>query len=313
MSASSDIDRSLEYLASDAALASVEADPYWPKWDAPWWHMLLLYEIGEGARIPGRMVERYVDALSRIPLKVFPITPEDVPAGVDPSRCPCHCQLGTVYQVLSACGVDVDADLPWIRPWFFRYQMEDGGLNCDETAYRVKGDPPSSMVGTIGAFEAVLLYTPRPYTEEERRFLDRAAGLLIRRKLSQGSHTSHNAEERESATRWPELVFPRFYFYDVLRGLRALLLWGDKTGQKVPASAVEEVARDLDRRFPDGQVVVGRRDHQETATRVRTPGGEWIRQDRASEFPLLASVSAVGAVSPYLSRQWREARAQLPA
>ena len=80
-----------------------------------------------------------------------------LPEGVDPHRgYPCHCQLGNVYQVLAAYGLDVDKKLPWIRPWFLRYQMADGGLNCDNDAYLATSECPSSMVGTIAAFEAVL-------------------------------------------------------------------------------------------------------------------------------------------------------------
>jgi hypothetical protein len=36
---------SSDYLQSDEALESIEKDPYWPKWNSPWWHMLLLHEI----------------------------------------------------------------------------------------------------------------------------------------------------------------------------------------------------------------------------------------------------------------------------
>ena len=41
-----------------------------------------------------------------------------------------------MFQVLAASGIDVERALPWIKPWFVRYQMADGGLNCDEAAYR---------------------------------------------------------------------------------------------------------------------------------------------------------------------------------
>jgi hypothetical protein len=94
--------QSVRYLESDVALRSVEADPYWPKWDSPWWHMLLLHEMGETHRIPSRLIESYIASLNRIPLKIFPIHPEDMPTGIDPYRgSPCHCQLGNVYQVLA--------------------------------------------------------------------------------------------------------------------------------------------------------------------------------------------------------------------
>ena len=36
---------SIHYLGSDAALESIAADTYWPKWSSPWWHMLLLHEL----------------------------------------------------------------------------------------------------------------------------------------------------------------------------------------------------------------------------------------------------------------------------
>src|SRR5262245_27332308 len=138
---------SLRYLNSDEALQSLAADAHWPKWHSPWWHMLLLHEMGDTKRIPEPVIRAHIAALGRFPLKIFPIHPEDWPAGLDPFRgCPCHCQLGNVYQVLTAWGVDVDKELPWIRPWFLRYQMADGGLNCKNDAYLVKDETPSSMV-----------------------------------------------------------------------------------------------------------------------------------------------------------------------
>src|SRR5688500_3902284 len=128
------VDASVVCLASDLALASLAEDSYWPKWDSPWWHMVLLFELGEARRIPTQAVRAMVAALDALPLHTFPLRPEDWPPGLHPSRhSSCHCALGCIDQVLGACGVDVDAELPWIRPWFPRYQMRDGGLNCDES------------------------------------------------------------------------------------------------------------------------------------------------------------------------------------
>src|SRR5262249_27154185 len=122
---------SVRYLGSDAALRSIEADTYWPKWDSPWWHMLLLWELGEAPRIPARAVRAMVDGLNALPLHIFPIHEHEWPPGLDRHRhSSCHCALGSMAQVLGACGVDVDRELPWIKPWFTRYQMRDGGLNC---------------------------------------------------------------------------------------------------------------------------------------------------------------------------------------
>lgn len=310
-----EIAASVTYLGSSAAIDCLAADPYWPKWDAPWWHMLLLHEMGHTSLIPGNILREFVAALDRYPVKIFPIQPGDLPQGVDPHRgTPCHCQLGNVYQVLAAAGIDVDRELPWIRAWFLRYQMADGGLTCDNDAYLVTDECPSSMVGTIAAFEAILLYTPRLWTREESAFLDAGARFLMDRRLMQGSATKHNAAERLSAEKWLRVCFPRYYYYDILRGLSALLIWSEKTGSAVPSSVVDGVVNQLRQSFPDDSVRCERLSYEGIGTIYRAPSGEWIKQrpaPLAKTFPLLDATSAVGQPSPFLSRQWREAMDRL--
>lgn len=185
------LERSVRYLASDQAARSVERDPYWPKWDSPWWHMLLLHELGEARRIPEAIVARMVDAMNGLPMHTFPVRPEERPTGTDAYRAyACHCALGCLHQVLTGRGVDVSRALPWVEPWFPRYQMTDGGANCDEAAYTC-GEVASSMVGTIATLEAMLAHGGE--------FVDRAAGFLIERRLTEGSPSRHNAEERAAA------------------------------------------------------------------------------------------------------------------
>lgn len=296
---------SVGYLASDAALRSIDADTYWPKWHSPWWHMLLLFELGEAQRIPARAVSRMVEGLSALPLKIFPIRPEDAP-GADLFRdSSCHCGLGSIYQVLTACGVDVDSALPWIRPWFSRYQMADGGLNCDETAYLVEGECPSSMVATIAPFEAMLL---GQWTPDQEAFLERAAGFLIERKLMLGSPTVHNAAECEAQHRWLAPCFPRFYFYDVLRGLSALVRWAERSGRAIPLAAVAGVVDHLVTTFPDGVIRLQRHGFASCPrTLCRDADGAWVRRETSS-FPLLAASSGIGTPSAALTRQWSAAR-----
>ena len=85
---------SVRYLESDAAAKSLERDVYWPKWHSPWWHMLLLFELGEARRIPARTATAMVDGLNALPLKIFPIHPEDAPGANLLRDCACHCALG---------------------------------------------------------------------------------------------------------------------------------------------------------------------------------------------------------------------------
>ncbi len=300
-----EIAESVRYLASGAALESLAADCYWPKWNSPWWHMLLLEELGEARRIPERTAAALVDGLNALPVKFFPIRPEDAPGANRWRDSPCHCSLGNADRLLTACGVDVEAALPWVRPWYPRYQMADGGMSCDETAYLAEGAPPSSITSTIAAFEALLGAAPSP---ERDAFVDRAAAFFIGRELRLGSPTAHNADERAVAPIWMALCSPRFYFYDVLRGLAALVRWASSGAREIPRRAVAPVVERLVAAFPDGVVRLQRRavDRCPTTWRLRRDG-TWGREPTES-FPLLDAASVPGRPSAAATRQWSQTR-----
>ncbi|HEX7838275.1 MAG TPA: hypothetical protein VF469_12460 [Kofleriaceae bacterium] len=298
---------SVRYLGSDAALRSLDADVYWPKWDSPWWHMLLLFEIGEARRIPERAVGKMIERLAAFPIKRFPIVPGELPPGANPYRdVLCHCALGSVVQILSACGRDVARELPWIEPEFGRCQMADGGLSCDDTAYRATDECPSSMVATIAPFEAML--RGRAIPAEHAAFVERAAGFLIERHLMLGSATRHNAEERVSQVAWQKPCFPRFYFYDVLRGLAALVRWAEIADRPVPLHAISGVVDHLLAKFPDGAIRRERLSYAGVGTWMFSPSGDWVRHTPAFRFPLLDATSALDQPCPFLTRQWSAAR-----
>jgi hypothetical protein len=302
------LNETIAYLDSPAAAAAIEADPYWPKWDSPWWRMTLLHELGLASAIPGRIVAAMVRGLATHYLPSFPFRLDELPPGVDPRRhLACHCALGTMFQVLSACGVDVDAELPWIRRWFLEYQLPDGGLNCDEAAY-TRATPRSSMVSTLPPLEAILHCTRRQFTAEEERFLDRGARYLIERRLCRSVSRGGALIDPD----WLEPCFPRFYFYDVLRGLAFLAAWSERRGRALPSAALEESLSRLRAIAGDagGELVVGRRAWE----------GAWNQQlDRewaeapARSFPLLEETSRVGEASPPLTREWRTVLARLGA
>ena len=302
------IAHSARYLASNAAMTSLAGDVYWPKWDSPWWHMLLLWELGEAKRIPERAVTRMVAGLNDFRLKIFPVTPEEL-GDANPSRdVMCHCGLGSMVQVLDAFGVDAWSAVPWAVPWFPRYQMADGGLSCDDVAYTIAGECPSSMVGTIAAFEAMLLGGPAEWSAERRAFLDRAAQFLIGRALAYGSDTTHNAAERDAAKAWVEPCLPRFYFYDVLRGLTALVRWAELSGASLPKSAVVPACTNLVTMFADGVVKVAREPFAACTTWVAGADHAWKTREPVARFPLLDAVSVRGAPSAHLTAEWTRTR-----
>jgi hypothetical protein len=300
------IEDSAAYLRSEAMLPSLERDSYWPKWNSPWWHMLLLFELGLAQRIPERALAAMQVAIESLRLHIFPIHPGDAPPGTDPHRdYACHCALGCMAQVLTAGGFELARSLPWVPSWFVRYQMADGGLNCDEKAYLCHDECPSSMVGTIAPFEA-LLDTAK--TAEEQTFVARSAQFLIGRKLMNGSPTQHNAEEREAAKSWILPCFPRFYFYDVLRGLAALVRFAEITGATLPRDAIEGAVGSLSARFPDGIVRVERQAFAGKTTILPTADRTPSPRSPATSFALLEAVSVIGDHSVALTKQWTEVR-----
>jgi hypothetical protein len=304
------VEKSLVYLKSDAALASIRRDPYWPKWDSPWWHMLLLHEMGLASSIPQATIDTMVETLKSHYLPTFPIREDELPPGVDPRRqIMCHCALGSIYQVLFAAGVEVDRELPWIRPWFMKYQLPDGGLNCDEAAY-LKEKPSSSLVSTLPVLEAVLLCTNRPFSEEELRFLDRGAQYLMDHRLFR---RRSNGEVIDND--WLEAKFPRYYDYDFLRGYTFLARWAKARARSLPIELVDEVVRlvsaqstEADTRAGEAAGIVLKR-FNKIDLRSYNPSatGEW-KMGEASWFALHEAVSVEGAVCPYLTAQWNDVR-----
>jgi hypothetical protein len=232
-----------------------------------------------------------VERINEHYLRVFPLRAEDVPPGTDPYRdIACHCQLGVGYQFLHAYGVDVDKRIPWLRPWFLRYQLPDGGLNCDNDSC-AKPNPKSSVVSTLPPAEAILFCTSE-FTEREVEFLSRAVEYLVNRSL----FLSSDGEVIDAD--WLKLCFPRFYEYDVLRGLRFVEAFAERFGVELPeellgpARAVVEEHRVGDLLAPTRLAFAGAKSYRFD--------GLWKWGDEASVFPLLEEVSKLGVPCPHL-------------
>ena len=299
------IEKSKAYLSSSAALESIERDPYWPKWDSPWWHMRLLQEMGLASEIPNTTVQKMVQVLKKHYLPIFPITAEEMPAGTDPFRkIACHCAVGSMYQVLFYAGVDVDSELSWMRPWMIRYQLPDGGLNCDEQAY-VKENPKSSIVTTINCLEAIFFCRTKDLTEIEINFLNKGAQYLLKhrlfRKVSDGSIID---------TTWLEIKFPRFYEYDFLRGYYFLKKWFQHTKQTLPSDLVTEVESLVAKQISPEGIVLKRYNLFDNRSYNPLPDGSWV-WGSASEFDLFKTVSQAGLICEPLTRQWNEIKSEL--
>lgn len=292
---------STAYLDSAKARESLAADPYWPKWDSPWWHMTLLFELGRADAIPAEAAAAMLAALESKYLRFFPNPREPLPPGKDGQRdALCHCAVGNLYQALSARGLDLDGRAPWLRAWLLRYQLPDGGLNCDEKAYA--GGGASSIQSTLPALEAILR-VDRPLTAPEEGFLDRGALYLIERRLACRKRDGRVMDES-----FLKIGFPRFYDYDVLRGLSFLADWSRLRRRFVPRDAVDGALSALAARFPDGIIRVEKAGLAAEDSACRGADGAWSRGP-ATSFPLLDSARRIGQVSEVLSRRFAEIRA----
>lgn len=301
------LEKCLKYLSSQDALDSINVDAYWPKWDGPWWQMVLLYEMGATELIPSVLIERIVQALNQDYLQFFPFTEDEVPPDRDPIlHVACHCQLGTIYQLLSACGVDVDSVLPWIRPWFLRYQLPDGGLNCDEAAY-TRAVPKSSVVSSLPPLESILLCTAgRSFTVQEENFLDRGAKYLLDRRLFRSQSSGSVIDES-----WLKLCFPRFYYYDVLRGLSFILRWSLRLKRKLPANSIVEALKSIEDACPNGIVRTQRLSWAAHTTRFFDQSASAWGRRPAESFELLDEVGALNKDSYYLTNIWNDCKQML--
>ena len=296
------IKNSQTYLSTQAALQSIERDPYWPKWDSPWWHMLLLYEIGLAKQIPKAAILKMVGVLKNHYLPVFPIKEDEVPEGIDPvRRIACLCSVGNMYQVLFACDVDVDRELPWMREWFLRYQLPDGGLNCDEQVY-TKPTPKSSIVTTISCLEAILFCRNRELTQEEVRFLDNGANYLVKQKLFRKVSTGEVINKD-----WLEIRFPRFYEYDFFRGYYFLEKWRHCSGFAIPDDLVDEVENLVAAQVTDAGIRLNRYNLFDKRSYNPVADGSWI-WGQASEIDLMKAVSFEGSICEPLTKKWNEVK-----
>ncbi len=329
-SAFAHIQDSVEFLASPEAKLMVVREPYWPKWNSPWWHALLLEEMGLASEIPPHFIEHYAEVVDQHYLHFFPFTEEEVPAGVSPVfNIACHCYLGSLYRMFSSVDIfdhdlkltdgrilagksatartipsdcfdaspEHERALNWVRPWFLKYQMSGGGLNCDESNY-LKETPSCSVLSTLPALEALVSIDTNLLSEDELAFLDNGVTYLIERNLFRSKRTGEVVD-----TTWLEPAFPRFYFYDVLRGLTLVTRWALKRSRKLPQSAIAEALHALDNQITREGFVPKRSNVKDGKTLLPTASGH-EKDHPASSFALLEAVDQVGKPSLHLTQEY---------
>lgn len=301
------VSESITYLTSQEAFASLESEPYWPKWFSPWWVMLTLYEMKLTPLIPDEIITKMTKKIASHYIPLFPLVESELPPNINPiSNIICHCALGSMYKLLSEANVELEKEIPWFNEWFAKYQLPDGGFNCDESVY-TKEKANSSIISTLPMLEALLLYKGT-LTTQDLEVLQKGADYLLNKKLFKKQ--SDNSIMNEN---WLKPFFPRFYEYDILRGLNFLTLWALKTNKTLPLENIIEALKSLDGQVNEKGLLVTSNNPEITKINsfVINNAGEMVKKE-LSFFPLLNNLIFDKKGSTYLTREWYEVVYRLP-
>ncbi len=195
------------------------------------------------------------------------------------------------------CGpVDMQSRSPWIFEWFLRYQNADGGLNCEEAAY-LKKPPTSSVVSTVPCLEAMLRFSAN---EEFTDFIDRGMKYLLDRGLFRA-----RSDNRVIDQTWLTPAFPRFYFFDIVRGLKLTTSYSLKLGRKIRADQIIEAFQTVDAGLGASGFVQERSNCAGAKTRMPSSKGQpFATGHTAGSFELLSLCDRVGEPNLWLTRQY---------
>jgi hypothetical protein len=237
-------------IESEKALLMIERDVFWPKWDSPWWYILLLEETGRLDEVPVGVFKELLTCADRQYLKVFPVREEDIDGPVNGyTEVMCFCFLGSLMKIASRLDFDVFAHVPWAKDWIHRYQLPDGGYNCDDAAY--SGSGKSSIVSTAVMLEGMIEYAR--FSKEPDIFaanMQKAVSYLLKHQIFLSTSGKSIAD-----VDWDKMIFPRFYEYDFARGLEAVFDFLLLTGKKIRGIAIEKAVALL------AQKIAARLDH----------------------------------------------------
>lgn len=234
-------------IESEKALLMIERDVYWPKWDSPWWYILLLEETGRLNEVPVEVFKELLTCADRQYLKIFPTREEDIDGPVNGyTEVMCFCFLGCLMKIASKLDFDVFAHVPWAKEWINRYQLPDGGYNCDDAAYT--GSGKSSIISTAVMLEGMVEYAR--FSQETDIYaanMQKAVSYLLKHQI----YFTRTGEVIPDVN-WDKVIFPRFYEYDFTRGLEAIFDFLLLTGKKVRGIAIEKAVALLDEKIKSG-------------------------------------------------------------
>jgi len=157
------------------------------------------------------------------------------------------CLTGNVGAALIRMGYIDDPRLQKSLEWLIRIQNRDGGWLCPYWRAHVN-DTHGCFYGTICPLEAFSEVPEAKRSKAMKETIEKGAEFLLMHRLFKADH--HNFAVINQS--WLKLGFPRFYGYNVLRGLDVLTKLGYVEDERLD-DAVKVV---LQKRMPDGRWIL---------------------------------------------------------
>jgi hypothetical protein len=103
---------------------------------------------------------------------------------------------------------------------------------------------------------------------------------------------------------WLRTSFPRYYDYDVLRGLSFLVEWAVISGRNLPTDIVMDCLQQMEAAVDENGLVRITEDKISIEGSLMLKDGIWVLEKQSTSFPALLIFGRVGSVSLPLSRLW---------
>ncbi|PKK88119.1 MAG: hypothetical protein CVV64_20145 [Candidatus Wallbacteria bacterium HGW-Wallbacteria-1] len=314
-------------------------DPYWPKWTAPWWKIMLLDDAGHGELLAPEVVHAFLKGVNSHYIKTFPLTEDQIPEGCDPYRhILCLCAAGCVMRFawnLSKTAHEKQTQqalhtqqtqqalqplnsltawnprefLQWPGTMLRELQMEDGGFNCDEGAY-LKKPQKSSVVSTLPCLEALLVRARARHDDEldyteEKMIIEKGVAYLSAHRLFRS--TKGNIIDKE----WFAPLFPRFYNYDILRGLEFMSRWYEFSGIAPDLPVIAESLEILNSHLNEDGLLNAAEQSWTDWNLIYTDDGGWEGNGKGEAFTELSLCSSQPIAGAVLTARAREVMERL--
>lgn len=270
-------------------------DPYWPKWDSPWWKILLLYETDHIDMIDKGIIKRFINIIDSHYLHFFPIRESELPEGINPyTDIICFCALGSIIKIAASKDIPVLEEFSWIKDVIKSNILDDGGFNCDESVYTTSRK--SSLISTLSILEALFDY--ERFTDEYKGIVDNGINYFLKRDLF---FTSHG---KIMDKKWIKPIFPRFYEVDILRILTFIVNWSYKRGKRLDENILFPAVSSIKQSENENGYIVIKREWLKQEGTLINVDGKWIFTEKASYFELLQKLSSIERPSHFLTREW---------